>query len=78
MNKTSNTNLIRIIGKLVILNGYEEEDFDSYDRSLIENCVREWEFYHPPVVEPVSLSGVAGAPMEAGAVGKSARKAKRV
>lgn len=80
MNRTSNSNLIRLIGRFANHYGYEELNLDLYDRSIVEQCVREWQFYHPP--EPVSITGDPNVPttslVETGAVREPARKAKRV
>jgi len=80
MNRTSNSNLIKLIGRFAKQYGYEDLNLDLYDRSLVEQCIREWEFYHPP--EPLSITGNPNVPaiafVETGAVGEPARKAKRV
>lgn len=73
MNKHAYVQAIQLIGKLVDLYGIDFRSshvFTGTERALIEQCLREWEFYKP--------SGEQAPAMEARTKRESVRKAQGV
>ena len=70
MNKHAYVETIKLLGKVCEAYGVNPGDtglFDYNERAVLEQCIREWDFYKTP-----------GAPLSARTGGKPSRKAERV